>query len=386
MKKGVLLSLVALSLLAAGCSEKQPDSTETKGEQKEAGFFEAPGYAFGYHLGELISGDFQPYAEGNVLYMGGIDGSVTAVDIAAKKKLWSTDPVSTTVEGIEMADNANGISADDNALFVSGSYSIRAYNKVDGGKLWQKQIGQWTTAAPLRYDDKLIAGIDDGSVLALDPKTGDEIWSAKQDDLGIRSEITEKDGVIYVYGNNGILIAADASSGKMKWQTTTLLASNDWNNPDNQIAELLNTKPVFYANLVIIGSWDGNVYGIDRKSGSLVWETRTDKVTSYPLLDGDTVYTTTSNAVHALDAKTGEQKWTVSFDQYLTDWHLSNLAASNGKLYVAADKTLLELDSGTGESRELLALSDDASGIYLHDGLLFIALFHGDVLAKALDE
>lgn len=68
-------------------------------------------------------------------------------------------------------------------------------------------------ARPLISNGRAIIGDDKGSIISVDAKTGETIWtvnSAKK--LGFRSEIKVNNGVLFAYGNDGMLYALDEKS------------------------------------------------------------------------------------------------------------------------------------------------------------------------------
>src|SRR4030095_2558872 len=52
----------------------------------------------------------------------------------------------------------------------------------------------------------------------------------------------------------------------------------------------------------------GRIVGLDRKTGEMVWMREIESAWP-PVADGDTVYVVASDALHALDAETGDTKW-----------------------------------------------------------------------------
>ena len=63
--------------------------------------------------------------------------------------------------------------------------------------------------------------------------------------------------------------------------------------------------------LVVVGSQDGTVYGLDAQSGWVVWRFRTGKavISSPCVVDGVVYVGSADNNVYALEAKTGRQVW-----------------------------------------------------------------------------
>jgi outer membrane protein assembly factor BamB len=102
--------------------------------------------------------------------------------------------------------------------------------------------------------------------------------------------------------------------------------------------------------LFVIGNGDGNVYALDRESGSLQWTFETDhRVWSTPLIVSDTVYVGSMDRnLYALDLNSGEMKWAFERDGAFG----ATPALSDGTLYIGAfDDNVYAIDAETGEER-----------------------------------
>jgi outer membrane protein assembly factor BamB len=101
-------------------------------------------------------------------------------------------------------------------------------------------------------------------------------------------------------------------------------------------------------------------------SRSDTWGTRTG-----PVVGDGVVYCGTGlyhERVEAFDTATGEQLWSVDFDDEIKD----SLAVADGLVYVAAD-TLFALDARTGEERWTGANFRSPEGVTVADGVVYTA-------------
>jgi outer membrane protein assembly factor BamB len=143
-------------------------------------------------------------------------------------------------------------------------------------------------------------------------------------------------GVLYA-GNTGGAEYAINPNGRQRWAFQT--GNSVWTN-----AAIAPNEDV------VFGSLDFNVYRVSRR-GKLRWKrTLAGFVTSSPAIGrGGTIFVGAfDNQLHALDPRTGADRWT-----YTTDDHVyGSPAVAGGTVYVgSADGTIYALDERTGSLR-----------------------------------
>ncbi len=94
---------------------------------------------------------------------------------------------------------------------------------------------------------------------------------------------------------------------------------------------------------------DGFLVAWDADTGKERWRFKTLPIESSPLLRNDTLYVGAwDHKVHAIDARTGRQKWAFQADDQVN----TSAAYWKGTIYIASDGgTLYALDAGTGKLR-----------------------------------
>jgi outer membrane protein assembly factor BamB len=129
------------------------------------------------------------------------------------------------------------------------------------------------------------------------------------------------DDLLYFGDEAGSIYCVDIR-GTLKWRYATKRA--------------VTSSPAYSKELqlIVVGSQDGTVYGLDAQSGWVVWRFRTSKaVISSPCVNEGAVYIGSADTLlYALEAKTGHQIW-----KYATDGQVnSSPAVANGSLYVGS--------------------------------------------------
>jgi quinohemoprotein ethanol dehydrogenase len=218
----------------------------------------------------------------------------------------------------------------DGTLYVTTGYSIvRAYDARTGRSLWNydpkvpeaagiRLRGGWGARGLAWWNGKIYIGTMDGRLIAIDAKTGHEVWSVVTTEKGKFEYITGAprvfDGkVIIGFGGadldlvRGYVTSYDAETGKQLWRWYAV--------PGNPAADHDATTQA------AASSWAGKWW--DYGGGGTVWNAMTyDPET-------DTIFVGTGNGVPwnhkvrslgqgdnlylcsivALDAKTGKYKW-----------------------------------------------------------------------------
>ena len=93
------------------------------------------------------------------------------------------------------------------------------------------------------------------------PATLKVLWTYEAGDV-IDSSAAIADGVVYVGGGNGDLIALDLASGALRWKYTT----------GNLIGE---SSPAVGSDVVYIGDLGGIVHAVNTRDGKALWTFKT---------------------------------------------------------------------------------------------------------------
>lgn len=217
---------------------------------------------------------------------------------------------------------------------------------------------------------------------------------------GIRLRPAYADGRLYVASVDGKVAALDATSGKTIWQDDT--RTHGWfgyfgkkkHYPD----ALYAGGPAVSGDLLVVGTLDGHVYGMDAATGKQRWAAElSDEVVSAPVIDGGVVYARTNDArVYALDAATGARKWVNDQGEVplLSLRGNGPLLVAHGVVFYGSDDgnvVALRSDTGSaqwqqqiakGEGRSDIEKLDDADGsLQLDSDTLYATAYHGSLVS-----
>jgi outer membrane protein assembly factor BamB/tRNA A-37 threonylcarbamoyl transferase component Bud32 len=154
---------------------------------------------------------------------------------------------------------------------------------------WRVRAKRAITSSPTLANDTIFFGSVDGTLYAVDAKTGWSIWRFRMGRGTISSpHVTEHLIVIGSADNN--IYCIDTRSSKEIWRFET----------NHQVS----SSPLIYQGAVFFGGVDGYIYCLDMKNGRLRWKFETEgAVTSSPIIHDDTVFIgSTDHRIYALPA------------------------------------------------------------------------------------
>ena len=271
----------------------------------------------------------------DVVYVGGFDHKVYALDHENGLEIWVSDDLGDRIIG--------GVVVDQGKVIVPvGGGGVVALNQRNGLQEWFFETPQGIWATPLVVDDVVFAVSMGHQIYALDLDTGELLWEQSLDGA-IGSKPIYVDGVLYAGTFGHKLFAVSATSGEILktvdannwvWGTSALAEDNilyfadmsgfvyaveaDTFDPvwQRQIAsDGVRAAPLVAGDLLVVGSQDGRVYALDRHNGASVWVQITGgEVLSDPVLIDDNVVvisTVGEKQVIAYDLDdAGQELWT----------------------------------------------------------------------------
>jgi outer membrane protein assembly factor BamB len=144
----------------------------------------------------------------------------------------------------------------------------------------------------------LVSGMD-GRLVSYNLANGRELWEFSTGQSPIESSPLVIDETAYVGAWNGRLYAVSTKTGKGRWDQ------------DFQAAGDIKGSAAQAGNLIVVGDYAGNVYGIRASNGREAWRRAAGKrfYGGAAVSNGVAVIGDVGGAVVALDAKTGRQLW-----------------------------------------------------------------------------
>lgn len=334
-RRGGLVAVAALALLATGCASIQsPEGwaapTEASGDllvQSSTGKMSLVDpesgsvvWTFPEEGGKSRAFYATPLVEGGTVYLASYDGRIVRLELGSgtPSETWSAEVDAHIVATPALADGmlyvptADGrvvlISADDglvtNTLRTSdrriwGAPAFRggtiylgdldngttvAIDAATGDVQWEQEISG-PSAADLTLDgDLLFVGAFDQHLHALDTANGGaERWAFPGEGWFLARPLIEG-GVVYAVTMNGFVYAIDRETGQEIWT---------FSNADAEF----RAAPALIGGNVIAVARDGQVFALNAASGEQIWQTDVNNngsVNADPFVSGDEIYLVTS--------------------------------------------------------------------------------------------
>jgi outer membrane protein assembly factor BamB len=220
---------------------------------------------------EVIGGGFQssPTVVESVLYIGGPDGFINALDVETGKEIWRFETGGMV--------SATPIVAD-GSVFVGQSFGCGEFYRLDkdtGEPIWSSvEFGPvWVSAA--YNDNRLFVGGKDGRMHCVDPLNGKILWThdagkslpSSGSLFGIYSNTAADENNIYFGSWAGEYVALNQKSGSVIWKTKTCDDNRVDGKPDS-------AAPVLWKNHLYVQKLVESIVAINIHSGEIDWEWR----------------------------------------------------------------------------------------------------------------
>ncbi len=187
---------------------------------------------------------------------------------------------------------------------------------------------------------------------------------------------------VIVGTNAGQVVAVDRASGRRLWRFATEGAAHDFSFKDNDTRSVV-TAAIVTGDVVIAGGRDGNIYGIDKRTGTERWRETHDGGSWILGLASDarTFYSGSGSAliVQAADPSTGKEIWRTATGNAMFGGlaRAGNVLVSNGN-----NGNLFGFDAATGAQLWRFRLPDmTLSSPLVTPGAIFTGGDDGSVYA-----
>lgn len=247
----------------------------------------------------------RPIVDGGLVFAGGDDGHVYAIDADSGEEAWSVG-----FEADVGSATPSVVTVDDGVVSVSVEGTIRAFDAEDGGERWSyRAIDARRVRTQKREDVIYYTTTDEVGALA----DGEEHWTVDFDGLTGFPGIAG--GTVYVSRGDG-LHAFDAEAGTERWQETAadvvavhedgVYAGSEEVRSITPDGETEWSTTLDGSELRSISPADGSVYAITEagvhrldRAGETAADVSIADVGSHVV--GDLVYVGTRKGIHALE-------------------------------------------------------------------------------------
>lgn len=255
--------------------------------------------------------------------------------------LWTTTAIGGC--GFERSPKFQGSTPFRGDLANTGVYATKGLPKLKGEK-WSLKLEAHIQSSPVLSEGTLYLGSEEGNLYAVDANNGEIRWKAKFPGK-IRSSAAVVEEDLYFTDTTSTLYALERETGKLKWKQTLDDSLMNEGLPD--LWDYYIGSPAVDGDYIYVGGEGPRFYAIQRKDGSIAWESETASFVhgKAAISDGNIYIADMSGEVAALDQKTGAKLWTENFGTVQ-----SSISYKDGAVYFGSrDQYVYALDAKTGE-------------------------------------
>ncbi|MFH7005149.1 outer membrane protein assembly factor BamB family protein [Flavobacterium bizetiae] len=144
-----------------------------------------------------------------------------------------------------------------NLYFTNSIGEIQSVNLNNKALNWKIATGNAIYFSPAIVKNNLVIGTIEGNLLGFDTQSGKQKWAIPVGGVLVGSPIVENNK-LYTASSTAF-ICIDAVSGKIIWQ--------------NKIPQSYSQgTPLVQGDKIIFGTWDTNVYCLNKNTGTLIWK------------------------------------------------------------------------------------------------------------------
>jgi outer membrane protein assembly factor BamB len=241
-----------------------------------------------------------PAVGAGVVALGSSDGDVIVLDAATGQERWRKSVNSEVL--------ARPLIANETIVVRTVDGHLEGMSLSDGSKRWavDEQVPRLSlrgTAPPVLAGDRIIAGFDNGRVIAVDLRNGDVLWDTIVNAPHGRTELerlSDIDAAVHVSGDDIFVVGFQGRVAMLALDSGQIWWARD--------ASSYRGFTMDDDNLYLTNS-DGVVMAMKRNDGTVLWEQSTirRRGLTAPTLDGDSLLVGDFEGyVHWLDKSTGE--------------------------------------------------------------------------------
>jgi outer membrane protein assembly factor BamB len=299
-----ILALVAAAVLAMGCSKEDEVAPPAELVDFEPLVRADRVWSVGTKGGDdVLRLGLRPALEGERVYVAGHGGDVQALEVANGKVAWRTD---TKLE-------LSGGPAVGEGIVVVGAIGgdVIALDAGSGTERWRVATGGEVLAAPTVAGGLVVVRTVDGRLRALGAADGKEAWTYEQPvpRLTLRGNgMPIIDGDMVIAGlDNGKVVALSLSTGELLWSTT--VAPSKGRTEIERLVDIDSPVRIVGDDIFVVG-YQGRIAMLARDTGQLWWGRELSSNRGLAV-DGDTIYVTAADSsVVALRRRDGTPVWT----------------------------------------------------------------------------
>jgi len=245
--------------------------------------------------------------ENQIIAANSFDGLIS-YDKISQKENWRLN--------IPYGVEASGLLAG-NVLFVGGlDGSFYSVNADNGTLIWKFETSHEIVSEPLLVNGVIYFLNAANALFSLDAETGKQLWVYNRQETAAKMTIrggsrpSYSAGNLYVGFSDGSLVSLNSKTGTPQWE---ILLNKNLRFKD------IDSSPVIDGDLIYINSYDDKVYCVSKNNGQIIWKSDFGGSTT-PLISGDKLIVGSSRQqLASLNKQNGALNWKKELSGISTD-------------------------------------------------------------------
>jgi outer membrane protein assembly factor BamB len=245
-----------------------------------------------------------PVVKDNLIYFGGLDSTFYAVDLITGKNVWLFRTKGEIRSTAALADNLILLNGGDGVLYALDAKTGKVAWTFQGTPEKKYDFADYHQSSPVVHGAQVFLGSGSGKFYAVGLSTHQETWSFQAGDA-IHSTAAIDQGNIFFGSFDGYVYSLKLKDGSLHWKFKTV---GQRYFPKGEV----QGSPAVFGGLVFIGSRDFNVYAIDQAKGYCHWNRYLPRGWGLANTIKDSVLylgTADERTFFAIDPASGKERW-----------------------------------------------------------------------------
>ncbi|WP_016954985.1 outer membrane protein assembly factor BamB [Catenovulum agarivorans] len=395
--KALAKAVVLMSLLA-GCASNDENPDTQPAPRPEINNQISVKKVWNNSVGDGVEGYYsrlKPASGYGKLFVADRRGEVVAFDAKSGDEVWQIDvrkPDGSWLNwfGINStpAVRISGMVASYEHLYVgTENGQIIALDEKTGEEKWRAEVEGEVLAPAIAEDGKVIVNLGSGKTAAIDAQDGEVLWTSISDvpSLTLRgvSSPAYTQGGVFVGSAGGKIITYNAKNGQLAWDLPIAKAQGA-----TELARIvdIDATPIISGFNLYALSAGGSLSMVDIRNARLAWKREYRGYQNMYLDAGSLIISDDHSVIYAIDSRNGVEKWA---NTKLRNRRVTAAAVLDGYVIVGDfEGYVYLLDVNSGEIKYSTQLSSQAllAQAEIVDDIAYIQTREGKVYALRIKQ
>lgn len=243
-----------------------------------------------------------PVAAGDLIFTADRKGEVSAVNAQTGKLVWEQDTEQPISGGPGVGEGA--------VLLGTSEAEVLALSQEDGHLVWKSAVTSEVLAAPRAAEGVAVARTVDGKLFGIDASDGQRLWVYDRQVPALTLRGTSApvlvNGLAVTGFDNGSLVALELKTGKPVWEA---LVAQPRGRSDLERMVDIDAEPLVIDGTLYVAAFQRGVAAMTLESGQISWERDVSSYAGIAADPGNVYVSDDQGHVWALDRYTGSSVW-----------------------------------------------------------------------------